>query len=455
MQPKPIKEMKSFSASLQAQRLPRYTSYPPATEFSELAPETHQRWLKALDSKQAVSLYMHIPFCRQLCWFCGCFTSITQHYDPISRYVELLIQEIHWLQKQTGKLKISHLHFGGGSPTALSAEDFSRIMQALKQGFAFQADAEIAIEMDPRTVDAEKIQTYASAGVNRASIGVQDFDPKVQEAIHREQSYDCVAGVIEQLRTQGINAINLDLMYGLPYQTEASVALTAKQALSLEPSRLAVFGYAHVPWMRKHQEVLSELPMANTEQRVAMFNAMRDVFESEGYVAIGIDHYAQAEDSMVKAMESGNLKRNFQGYTTDQAETVLACGISSISSLPQGYAQNTMQIKEYKKLLSESQSPVNRGRPISAADHLRREIINELMCHYRIDLSAIATRFQSDDSFTTELEALTPFIEADLLQNQNNHILQITEAGKPHVRAICAVFDQYLQQSDKKFSLAV
>ena len=449
-----VQAIQFIDKPLHTQRLPRYTSYPPATEFSSLSAETHHQWLTTLPKEQAISLYIHIPYCQQLCWFCGCFTSITQHYEPIQRYVELLLKEIQWAQKTTGPLTINHLHFGGGSPTALSPIDFIKIMHALKDGFDFKPNAEIAVEMDPRTVDQSKIAAYAESGVNRASLGVQDFDSKVQKAIHREQSYERVAEVTQQLREHKIDKINFDLMYGLPYQTVESVTRTVAQALTLEPERLSVFGYAHVPWMRKHQQVLSDLPMADPDTRIAMFSAMKQVFLNHEYVAIGIDHYAKQNDSMVHAMQNEKLKRNFQGYTTDQAETVLAFGLSAISSLPQGYAQNTTQSKEYKSTLTQNISPVNRGLPISVEDKLRRDIISELMCHYKVDLECLALQHNLEINFANELEALLPFIETQLLEVTGKQLV-VTPAGQTYVRSICAVFDQYLKQDTNKFSLAI
>ena len=439
---------------LQAQRLPRYTSYPPATEFDALAGSTHQQWLTELPRNKPVSLYVHIPFCQQLCWFCGCFTSITQHYDPIKRYVKLLLQEIEWVQKQVGTLSISHLHFGGGSPTALSAADFGCIIRAFQHGFTFLDDAEIAVEIDPRTADNDKIAAYADHGVNRASLGAQDFDSKVQEAIHREQPYELVADITQQLRDHGIKQINLDLMYGLPYQTVDSVANNAKLALTLKPARLAVFGYAHVPWMRKHQAVLNDLPMANPDTRIKMFAAMRQVFIDNDYVAIGIDHFAHPNDDMSKALQEKRLTRNFQGYTTDQASTILGFGISAISSLPQGYAQNTSKVKAYKAALKDQVSNVSRGLAITQEDALRRELICELMCHYEVDLEALKQRYQLDIDFNAELTKLQPFTESGYVESNNNSI-RVLESGKPYVRAVCAVFDCYLEESDNRFSLAV
>lgn len=440
--------------SLQAQRVPRYTSYPPATEFTTLPPETQQKWLSSLDTDKPVSLYIHIPYCDQLCWFCGCFTSITHKYEPIERYLKLLLQEIDWVHAITGSLKVSHLHMGGGSPTALSANDFSELLNRIHSHYSFIADAEIAVEIDPRTVDKEKIKTYADSGITRASLGVQDFSTQVQEAVNRIQPYSMVKEVTNTLREHGINKVNHDLMYGLPLQTVETVSRTAEQALTLSPDRLAVFGYAHVPWMRKHQCVLDELSMADPAERLQMFSAMKEVFTDNGYRAIGIDHFAKKDDALTLSLDSRSMRRNFQGYTTDQAETLIGFGLSSISSLPQGYIQNTLKLQDYKTALSESNAIAHRGVVISEQDKMRRDIISELMCFYDVDLQRIANQYSLPVDFEQELKKLTPLLEAGLIEQENSK-LKITANGHPYVRTVCSAFDQYIKPDSSRFSLAV
>jgi oxygen-independent coproporphyrinogen-3 oxidase len=439
---------------LQAQRVPRYTSYPPATEFAALPPGTQQKWLAGLSSDKPVSLYLHVPFCEQLCWFCGCFTTITHKYEPVERYLDLLLQEIEWVHSITGNLKVSHLHMGGGSPTALNAKDFTTLLSFIRDRFSFDQHAETAVEIDPRTVNEDKIRAFAECGVTRASLGVQDFSAQVQEAVNRIQPYSLVENVTNKLREHGINRINLDLMYGLPVQTVDSVTKTAQQALALAPDRFAVFGYAHVPWMRKHQSVLDELPMADPAERLQMFNAMKEVFTGNGYEAIGIDHFARHDDGLTKALHTRSMHRNFQGYTTDQAETLIGFGLSSISSFPQGYMQNTLKLQDYKKALSEKTAIAQRGIAVNQQDKMRCAIISELMCFYDANLQEISNRFSIKDSFTTELEKLAPFFNAGLVERENS-VLRVTKTGRPYVRTICAAFDQYLKSDSSRFSLAV
>jgi oxygen-independent coproporphyrinogen-3 oxidase len=440
---------------LREQRLPRYTSYPPATEFKALDGAIHSGWLAGLPSAEPVSLYLHIPFCKQLCLFCGCFTKITSHYEAVQEYLELLMREIEQVGDRIGRrLKVEHIHFGGGSPTILEPADFTRLMDVLYDRFTIEPWAEIAIEIDPRTLSREKCESYAYNGVNRVSLGVQDFSPQVQNAVNREQPYELVANAVAQLREAGIDSINLDLMYGLPYQTVESVAATAKLALTLDPQRLAVFGYAHVPWMRKHQRVLDEMPLPGPDERVRMFEAMREVLVGEGYTAIGIDHYARKGDELSKALKAGTLKRNFQGYTTDTAETLLAFGLSAISALPGGYAQNTSSIHDYRKMMAAGIPAVARGLPVSNEDKMRRDIICELMCYYRVDLRQAADKHHREESFIAEKTFLKDF-QARQLVAVDGDTITITAQGRPYVRAVCAIFDQYLELSQHRFSLAV
>lgn len=440
---------------LQEQRLPRYTSYPPATEFAELDAGIYPQWLAELPAGDPVSLYLHIPYCKQLCWFCGCFTHITHHYEPVRAYLEVLLREIGQVARHIGKrLRVEHIHFGGGSPTILDAGDFTRLMDVLFREFEIQPWAEIAVEIDPRTVDREKCEAYAYNGVNRVSLGVQDFSERVQKAVNREQPYELVAGVVAQLRRAGIDRINLDLMYGLPYQTVESLAGTAELAMTLAPQRLAVFGYAHVPWMRKHQRVLDDMPLAGPEERIRMSEALRSMFIGNGYTPIGIDHYARKNDSMCKALRTKTLRRNFQGYTTDPADTVLGFGVSAIGSLPQGYAQNTSSSQAYRDAVDRGTLPVTRGRPVSLEDRMRRDIISELMCYYRVNLQRIAAGYFSRYNFIKELAALRELQAKELVDIEGDTVT-VTAKGRLYVRAVCAVFDQYLQPDQRRYSLSV
>jgi oxygen-independent coproporphyrinogen-3 oxidase len=446
--------VQNLEKQLQVQRVPRYTSYPPATEFTALPPGTQQKWLGELTEKQPISLYIHVPFCEKLCWFCGCFTSITHKHEPVERYLELLLQEIEWVHSISGTLKISHLHMGGGSPTALSANEFSSLLSFIRSKYTFDNDAEIAVEIDPRTVDDEKVKSFSDCGVTRASLGVQDFSMQVQQAVNRIQPYSLVQDIAGKLRDHGIQKINLDLMYGLPMQTVDSVIDTAQQALTLTPDRFAVFGYAHVPWMRKHQAVLSELPMADPEERLQMFSAMKNIFTGNGYTAIGIDHFARHDDDLTKSLHARTMRRNFQGYTTDQAQTLVGFGLSSISSFPNGYIQNTLKLQDYKTALNNKTALAQRGVTVNQQDRMRRVIISELMCFYDVDLEKTAAQFNLPDDFEPELSRLEPLFNAGMI-TQEKSLLRITDAGRPYVRMVCSAFDQYLKSDSGRFSLAV
>lgn len=437
------------------QRLPRYTGYPAESEFGTLDDDVYSGWLAGLTAGQPVSLYLHIPYCRQLCLFCGSFVKIIRDYAKVREYAGLLSSEIAQTAALIGRrLPAARVYFGGGSPTILEPADFARLMDTLREHFDIQPAAEIAIEIDPRTLDSAKCAAYFDAGVNRVSLGVQDFFPEVQRAVRRVQPYELIADAVAQLRDAGVGCINLDLMYGLPYQTVKSVIASAGLALTLEPQRLTVSGYAHVPWMRRHQRVLDEMSLPGPEERARMFAAMREVFVREDYVPVGIDHYAREDDALVAALRSGKLRRSFQGYTADTADTLLGFGPSAISDLPGGYAQNTSSIHEYGRRLAERASVVARGLRVSAQDRMRRELIGELMCYYRVDLRRIADEYLPGESFEKEKASLKEMRERGLVRLDGD-TLTVTGGGRPHVRAVCAVFDQYLKTSEGRYSLVI
>ena len=428
-------------------RVPRYTSYPTAPHFHEgIGAEQYCAWLETLTGNDTLSLYLHIPYCRQLCWFCGCHTKVVNHYEPIARYLTLLEQEVDLLAARLPSTPVTHIHFGGGSPTVVNKEDFARLMDTLHTRFSIATDAEIAIEMDPRTVDAGKIAAYAESGVTRASLGVQDFNPQVQEAVNRIQPYEVVRQHIDTLREQGITALNMDLIYGLPYQTVDTIKQTIEQTLSLEPDRLSLFGYAHVPWMKKHQQLVPEAALPDKTARIAMFEAASRMLMSAGYVSIGLDHFAKPDDPLASALRAGKLHRNFQGYTTDTADALLGLGVSSISSLPQGYVQNTSNNTDYAKAVKAGQLPVIRGIALSEDDIERRDIIMSLMCHLRASVP--------QEQYAEELERLTPYINAGDVTYEKGTV-SIRPAARNRIRLIASVFDAYLSGTTHRYSQAV
>ena len=336
--------------------VPRYTSYPTAVQFeTDFAPATADRWLRELAPDAALSIYVHIPFCRQLCWYCGCHTSVPNSYGRAARYVEYLVKDIARTALITGgaKGRVKHLHFGGGTPTYLDDLHIGQIIEAVDKGFGLAPGAEVALESDPRTLTSERAKALADMGFTRISFGVQDFATPVQMKINRLQTFGLVKASTERLREAGFTSINFDSMYGLPGQTEASVAKTAQQAASLASDRLAVFGYAHVPWFKKHQKMIAEGDLPGVNERYAQATLITRELQAAGYAAIGLDHFALPTDDLANAAAEGRLRRNFQGYTTDVSDALIAFGASAIGELPQGFCQaarDTLQWSERIRL---------------------------------------------------------------------------------------------------------
>jgi oxygen-independent coproporphyrinogen-3 oxidase len=381
---------------------------------------------------------------------------VARRYGPIEAYVELLEREIALVGRHLGvRGKAVHVHWGGGTPTMLAAADFQRIMRSLRGIARIGADCEVAIEIDPRTLRRELVPVLADAGVTRASLGVQDFDERVQRAVGRLQSYDQTARAAERLRRAGIASINLDLIYGLPFQTADSVAATARQALALDPDRVALFGYAHVPWMKKHQRLLPEHALPNTSERLAQARAAAAVLGSAGYQSIGLDHFAKAGDLLVKRQRDKRLHRNFQGYTTDEASTLLGFGTSAIGMLTQGYVQNAASTVAYREAILSGALATARGRELTAEDRLRGAIIERLMCNLEVDVAEVAAAHgRKLDDLAPELANLALFAEQGLLAICAGTIT-VAEHARPFVRNVCAVFDAYLTADTTRFSRAL
>ncbi|TAN50241.1 MAG: oxygen-independent coproporphyrinogen III oxidase [Rhodospirillales bacterium] len=438
-------------------RLPRYTSYPTAPHFGpQVTAGVYETWLAQLPPELPLSLYLHIAYCAEMCWFCGCHTKITQRYAPVADYLECLLTEVDMVAARLGtKRKARHVHFGGGSPTILSPEDLLRTLDALRSRFDVVADAEIAVELDPRTADQAYVRAMAKAGVTRASIGVQDFDERVQKAINRIQPYEVSERVIGWLNDSGIREVNIDLVYGLPHQTEASVIALVEKAAGLKPKRVALFGYAHVPWMKKHQRLIDASTLPDVPERWRQYlSATRRLVEL-GYVAVGLDHFAAPDDDLAVALKEKRLYRNFQGYTTDSASALVGFGASSIGALPQGYVGNEGSIDAYKRTIREGRLAVTRGVAVSEEDKLRRAVIERLMCDLAVNLDQVAARFNLKAShFAHELAALAPLALDGICVIEGNTIT-VTEDGRPLVRAVCAAFDQYLKPGEQRHAKAV
>jgi oxygen-independent coproporphyrinogen-3 oxidase len=439
------------------QRVPRYTSYPTAPHFTTaIGPDVFGEWLATLPTSVEASLYLHVPFCAELCLYCGCHTTVTRRYGPVAAYAELLEREIALV---SGVLKVPrrvrHVHWGGGTPTILRGSDFRSLMHRLRERFDVAEDAESAVEIDPRTITPAHVESLAAAGVTRASLGVQSFDPLVQQTIRRIQSFAETERVAAWLRFAGIERINLDLMYGLPYQTVENVVETVSRALDLDPDRVSLFGYAHVPWMKRHQALLPEDSMPNPLERFAQFEAAAERIRAAGYVRVGLDHFAKSDDPMALALAAGVLHRNFQGYTTDAAPALIGLGASAISSMPQGYAQNAATTAHYRAAILEGRLATERGIALDDQDRLRGEIIERLMCDLNVDVGELCRAHKVEPSlFAPEFETIDR-LSADGIATRSGMRIAVPDAGRPFIRTVCATFDTHLHKSHGRHSHAV
>ena len=368
--------------------VPRYTSYPTAPHFSDaVGAEDYLEWLASLPAAETVSLYLHVPFCRKVCWYCGCNMKLASKEEPILKYAETLAHEVDLVADHLPeKLTCSHLHWGGGTPTALSPEALAHVTDRVYERFDFTPDAEIAIESDPRTLSAEMIQKIGELGFTRASFGVQEFDPRVQAAINRIQPPAMVRKAVEGLRDVGVGGVNFDLIYGLPHQTTATLRRTIDLCADMRPDRIALFGYAHVPWMAKKQRMIDESTLPGANERIDQAEKAAEAILAAGYVAIGLDHFALPEDPLAIAADKGDLRRNFQGYTTDTATTLLGLGATSIGRTPSGYVQNIAETGAWARAVEAGVLPVGKGRALTADDKLRGRVIEALMCQGLVDL---------------------------------------------------------------------
>lgn len=431
------------------QNTPRYTSYPTAPHFSEaVGAERYEGWLQALETDQQVSLYIHIPYCQSLCWYCGCNTKATKQYGPVSSYVDVLLQEIELLQKTLGmKQSVSSIHFGGGSPSMLAPDDFLRIMAAIRASFHVLTAAEIAIEIDPRELTEPKVAAYVQAGVNRVSFGIQDFHENVQRAIGRRQPFYLVYDAVKLVRAYGIDHINMDLLYGLPHQTPEMMRANINFAHALAPGRIALFGYAHVPWMKKHMRLISESTLPSAEERLDLFEAAADQLSRKGYHSVGLDHFVRVDDPMFAAQQERTLHRNFQGYTTDTADAMIGLGVSSIGALPDGYCQNTADVRSYARMIAEGKLPIAKGKALSKDDRLRRAVIEKLMCYGTINLKEFCADYELPaDYFNDSLADLRGLMSDGLVDIKDGMITTSAEVPQA-TRLVCAAFDTYLRPS--------
>jgi oxygen-independent coproporphyrinogen-3 oxidase len=438
-----------FSALALAEKsVPRYTSYPTAPHFSAAVDSAvAESWAAALDRDTSLSLYLHQPYCAQICAYCGCNAKAARRPAPLDAWTATAIKEIRALAGFTRARKVRHIHWGGGTPSLIGPERFDQVLNALREVFDLSAIREHAIELDPRTVTPAFIEALARQGVTRASLGVQDMNLHVQEAIGRVQPYETVADVVARLRAGGVEAINLDLMYGLPKQSLDDVRETARLAAGLRPSRLAIFGYAHVPWFKVHQRLIDAAALPGAAERLAQAQAAQETLEAAGYVAIGLDHFALPEDDMAIALKEGRLRRNFQGYTTDEAEALIGIGPSSIGHMPQGFLQNAPDVPGWTRAVEAGRMPVVKGVAVTDEDRVRSDLIERLMCDFAVDYGAYAERFAGAragfDESQPDLDALAA--EGLLTHDRIARRVTMSERGRPFVRLAAAAFDARLR----------
>ncbi len=453
MMQKPVMTQDFLRTTLLEAKVPRYTSYPPATRFTDaVGPALYRDWLAALPETKAISLYVHVPFCRRLCWFCACRTQGTATAAPLSRFLDTLERETTRVAAAIGRAQpVAALHLGGGTPTLLGPDQIARLELVLRRAFDLSHAPEISVEIDPCELDAARLDALVEMGMTRASIGVQDIDPVVQDAIGRQQSAETTAEAVAGLRARGVASVNMDLLYGLPHQTPARLAATLDVILGHAPDRIALYGYAHVPWMAKRQRLIPEDALPGPEARVALAEQARDRLIAAGYVPVGIDHYARPGDSMARAARDGTLRRNFQGYTTDPAETLVALGPSAISRLPQGYAQNAAATRDWATALDAGTLATARGFALSAADQMAAAAIERLMCDGRVDLAALArTHSQDPAPHLQRIEAALR--ELPGIAHLTGGQLQLSDMR--YARLMAARMDPGMAEDPSRFSMA-
>jgi oxygen-independent coproporphyrinogen-3 oxidase len=438
-------------------RAPRYTSYPTAVQFTPAVDAaTYRGWLAELPPEEAVSLYVHVPFCARLCWYCGCNTRAVNRPEPVSAYVDNLIDELGLVEAaMPARLRAGVLHLGGGTPNMLSRDDMARLFAALHRVFDLSPGLEVAAELDPAVLTRDWVQAAGYHGLSRASLGVQDLSPKVQAAVNRPEPFEVIERAVGWLREIGVLSVNFDLMYGLPTQTTADVLGTLRQVLTLNPERLALFGYAHVPWMKSHQQLIAEDSLPGATERLDQSETAAEFLISQGYVRIGLDHYALPTDDMGVAHAAGRLRRNFQGYTTDGARTLIGIGASAIGQTPRGFVQNETRELTWRAAVEAGVLPVARGVALTDDDRFRGEIIERLMCDLTADLAGICARHGRPLSELAEpLASLAPLIAEGLVRRDGGRV-SVTEAGRPVLRSVCAAFDRHLDPAATRHAKAI
>ncbi|MBT0724558.1 oxygen-independent coproporphyrinogen III oxidase [Rosenbergiella sp. S61] len=426
---------------------PRYTSYPTALEFTSHFTEEDFRVAAYRYPTRPLSLYLHIPFCHQLCYFCGCNKVVTRHPEKAERYLQQLIAEIRQRATLFTQRTLTQIHFGGGTPTFLSDAQLAELMQVVRDAFSVEALAEISLELDPRQFPVERLVALRRIGFNRLSMGVQDFNPVVQRRVNREQDEAQIVQLISTMKTLGFTSTNIDLIYGLPQQTAESFGHTIDRVLALRPDRMSVFNYAHMPELFAAQRKIKSQELPTAAQKLTILQQTIDQLQAGGYQFIGMDHFALPEDELARAQRAGTLQRNFQGYTTQRETDLLGVGVSAISMVGDTYSQNEKTLNDWSTRLAESGSALCRGISLSAEDMLRRDLIKALMCQFSLDIRQVESRIQQPFThyFAEELRLLSPMIEDGLLTLTSER-LQVTARGRLLVRHLCLCFDHYSRQ---------
>ncbi|MDP2354802.1 MAG: oxygen-independent coproporphyrinogen III oxidase [Beijerinckiaceae bacterium] len=444
------------SLVLAEKSVPRYTSYPTAPHFhAGVTPQLASGWLAALPADARLSLYLHVPYCKAICNYCGCNTKAALRDAPLDAYVATLLKEIDIAANATQARRVSFIHWGGGTPSLLGPDRLAQLWATLGARFDLSHVDEHAIELDPRTVDKPLADGLAAIGVNRVSFGVQDLNAHVQQAIGRVQPFEIVERAVQLVRAAGISAVNLDLMYGLPEQSMDDVERTAHLAASLDPSRLAIFGYAHVPWFKSHQRLIDVAALPGAAARIAQAAAARSVLAREGYRAIGLDHFARETDALSLAARAGLLRRNFQGYVNDDADALIGLGASSIGQTPHGFTQNAPDVAGWRRMVETGELPVVRGVAINDDDRLRAAAIERLMCDFALDFGALSQRMAGNEAALDDAIALLDDLDRDGVLVRAGRTVRITPAGEPFVRLAAAAFDTYLRRDAARHSAAV
>jgi len=439
---------------------PRYTSYPTALEFDDAFDyDTYIRYLE--NGTEQLSLYIHLPFCRSACYFCGCNVVFTSKESKLSEYIVYLKKEIDLLvQHLDSSRELIQFHFGGGTPTYYKDFELDEIISYVKEKFPnWSPEAEVSVEIDPRFFNEDQMKVFKKHGFTRISFGVQDFDPRVQKEIHRIQPYDITKAAVDLARKYGIKSINMDLIYGLPYQTFESFSKTLEEAFSIEPNRLAVFNYAHVPWLKKTMRKFDETTLPSPDVKLRIFQHTIEFFEGHGYKMVGMDHFAKPDDELFAAIAKGELHRNFQGYTTKGGANLIGIGLTSIGEGSRYYAQNTKEMKAYEAAIDAGRLPFEKGVELSDDDYLRKAVIMELMANFSIDIARVEAEHDIDFKayFGDALEALKAFEEVELVTVTDQKI-SVSPTGTLLIRNIAMPFDAYMHQyggNKKSFSKTV